>query len=268
MMTFAVLILILTFGATCGQLFPREARAPATLDMAEMSVDDQYLSCTKKMSQLVENTYLEKERKTTKDFNAAWSKGEKWCSSNKKGNDLGEINYCIALYVYTLLDPPIYKDFNRATRGGKTQYTRKTYHWYSLHFLLTRAVQVLKDREKQRGTQCRLTYRGNGFEFVKDVQNKEIRFGSFSSSSIDQKVAKGFGAVSCFEITTCHGAYIEDYSANPAQEEVLIPSYETFKVTEISTRKTTPDLWCNTVYKLESSGIKSNLKCALAPKQA
>ncbi|XP_041935384.1 erythroblast NAD(P)(+)--arginine ADP-ribosyltransferase-like [Alosa sapidissima] len=267
MMTFAVLILILTSVAAFEKLFPREARPPATLDMAEKSADDQYQGCTKETSCLVENTYLKKEL-SSKNFSPAWSEGQQWCSSNKKGDTLGGINYCTALYVYTLLDPPIYKAFNTDTRGGKTQYTGQTYQWYSLHFLLTRAVQVLKDRERENGTECRSTYRGKGFEFDKNVLNKEVRFGSFSSSSITRKVAEDFGKVTCFEINTCHGANITEYSANPAQEEVLIPPYETFKVSQVSERGNNPDLWCNTVYKLESSGIKSDLNCALAPKKA
>ncbi|XP_041934159.1 GPI-linked NAD(P)(+)--arginine ADP-ribosyltransferase 1-like [Alosa sapidissima] len=253
MMKSAVLVLILTTGVTFG-------KEEYALDMADNSVDDQYQECTEKMSRMVENTYLKDELKRSKNFSAAWSEGQQWCSSNKKGDNLGGINYCTALYVYTLLNPPIYKAFNTDTRGGKTQYTGQTYQWYSLHFLLTRAVQVLKDRERKNGTECRSVYRGTGVPFKKYVLNKEIRLGSFTSSSLKLNVTKSFGNVSCFEINTCHGANITEYSTNPDQEEVLIPPYETFKVTEVNN----PGLWCKTVYKLQSTGIKSNLNCSEA----
>ncbi|XP_062374461.1 ecto-ADP-ribosyltransferase 4-like [Sardina pilchardus] len=257
MMNSAVLIFtVLTTGAALGKM-------EYALDMKENCVDDQYQDCTEITSHVIENTYLKDELKRSKNFSAAWSKGQKWCSSNKKGNDLGGINYCIALYVYTLLKPPIYRAFNGDTRNGTAQYTGKTYKWYSLHFLLTRAVQVLKDEEKRKGTKCRVVYRRTKDQFQKDVLNKEIRFGSFSSSSIE-KTVEDFGDVSCFEITTCHGAYITDYSANPAQEEVLIPPYETFKVTEVSEKRHNTGLWCDTVYKLERTGTRSDLNCAVA----
>ncbi|XP_048124501.1 GPI-linked NAD(P)(+)--arginine ADP-ribosyltransferase 1-like [Alosa alosa] len=258
---FLILILILTPGAGVGEVeYP--------LDTMEMSVDDQYQGCTTNMSHLVENTYLKKELERTKNFSAAWSEGQQWCSSNKKGDNLGGINYCTALYVYTLLDPPIYKAFNTDTRGGKTQYTGQTYQWYSLHFLLTRAVQVLKDRERKNGTECRSVYRGTGVPFKKYVLNKEIRLGSFTSSSLKLNVTKSFGNVSCFEINTCHGANITEYSANPDQEEVLIPPYETFNVSQVSEKRNNPGLWCNTVYKLQSTGIKTNLNCFGVSNQA
>ncbi|XP_062374624.1 ecto-ADP-ribosyltransferase 4-like [Sardina pilchardus] len=259
MMTFAVLILILTTGAAF-----REGEFP--LDMKENSVDDQYQGCAMNMSHMVENTFLKQELESSKNFSAAWSKGQKWCSSNKKGDDLGGINYCNALYVYTLLDPLVYQAFNGDTRNGTAQYTGKTYHWYSLHFLLTRAVQVLKDRERKNGIKCRSVYRGTEDQFEKDVLNKEIRFGSFTSSTLDPNVTKSFGKVSCFEINTCHGADITDYSANPHQKEVLIPPYEIFTVTKVSEKRNNP--LCDTVYKLESTGIRSDLNCKVVLKQA
>ncbi|XP_062373413.1 erythroblast NAD(P)(+)--arginine ADP-ribosyltransferase-like [Sardina pilchardus] len=263
MKNFAVLILILITGAFLFFFGKETPLDMAEMDIAENSVDDQYQGCPGNMSRLVENSYLKDELKTTKNFTDAWSKGEKWCSSNTKGDDLGEMNYCIALYVYTLDEPPIYKVFNSDTHSGGTQYTGKTYQWHSLHFLLTRALQALKDREKQEGAKCRLTYRGTDDQFNKDILNKEVRFGFFSSSSMDRKVAEDFGKKSCFEINTCHGAKISDYSASPQEREVLIPPYEKFKVSQVSEKIHNPGLWCDTVYKLESTGIRSDLNCAV-----
>ncbi|XP_062373411.1 ecto-ADP-ribosyltransferase 4-like [Sardina pilchardus] len=251
MMNFAVLILILTTGAAFG-----EVEIP--LDMAENSVDNQYQDSTTNMSDI--NTYLEQERKRS-DLGAAWRKGHEWCSDKKKEDDLGGINYCIALYVYSL-NTSINEDFNNATRGGKTQYTGKTYEWYSLHFFLTHAVQDLKKIEKKNGIESKVVYRGTTDQF--DVKNKEIRFGSFISSSLEYDVAKKNGKLSCFEIETCLGANIANYSANPDQKEVLIPPYEIFKVTKVSRN----DSGCGTVYELKSTRVNSNLKCADVSNQA
>ncbi|KAG1966965.1 NAD(P)(+)--arginine ADP-ribosyltransferase 2-like [Pimephales promelas] len=92
-------------------------------------------------------------------------------------------------------------------------------------------------------------------EFKKAWQEgTEVRFGSFASSSLDRKVAQGFGTKSCFEIKTCKGVNVIKYSKYPEQKEVLIPPNETFKVTAVKTRKDQKNLWCETVYKLESSG--------------
>ncbi|KAL1278821.1 hypothetical protein QQF64_025494 [Cirrhinus molitorella] len=72
---------------------------------------------------------------------------------------------------------------------------------------------------------------------------RKIRFGSFTSSSLELKVAQDFGNKSCFEIKTCEGADVIKYSKYPEQKEVLIPPYEKFKVTAVKTRKYHKNLW-------------------------
>ncbi|KAL0154213.1 hypothetical protein M9458_050477 [Cirrhinus mrigala] len=123
---------------------------------------------------------------------------------------------------------------------------------------LTDAIQILKKTQKK----CYLTFHGTKAEFKKLDLNKEVHFGQFASSSLDLKIAQRFGTKSCFEIHTCEGADVSKYSKLPYEKEVLIPPYEKFKVTAVKTRKDQKDLWCNTVYELESSGKKSDLNCA------
>ncbi|ROL51119.1 Ecto-ADP-ribosyltransferase 4 [Anabarilius grahami] len=77
---------------------------------------------------------------------------------------------------------------------------------------------------------------------------------------------KFFGKVSCFEIYTCEGADVAKYSKLPHEKEVLIPPYEKFKVTHVKTKEEQKDLWCDTVFTLKSSGIRSDLNCALFKK--
>lgn len=230
------------------------------LDMAEDSVDDQYSDCIREMSHLVQNTYLEQELKNTTNFREAWGHGENFTICENPGNGLTR-NHCIALHAYSLDNSKlqIFSAFNNATRTGRVNYTNLRYQWYSLHFLLTDAVQHLRKTQKS----CNKTYRGTDCKFRKDVTDTEIRLGSFTSSSLNLNVAQEIGNVSCFEILTCHGVYIKKYSNFSEQEEFLIPPYETFKITKVSNRTANSSLWCDTVYELNSSGVRSNLNCEL-----
>ncbi|XDV12359.1 hypothetical protein PO909_001055 [Leuciscus waleckii] len=229
-----------------------------SLDMALDSVDDQYKGCRDKMAELVETKLLKNDLNNLNIFKTAWGKGKEFVKTLKK-NDLTR-NHGVAIYVYS--DASVYKDFNNDIRHGKNQYKNETYKWYSLYFLLTDAIQILKKTPNK----CMLTYRGSKDTFVYKNQNEEILFGSFSSSSLDRKVALRFGNKSCFEIYTCEGADVTKYSKLPREKEVLIPPYEKFKVTAVKTRRDQKDLWCETVFELKSSGIRSDLNCALFKK--
>ncbi|KAK9978433.1 hypothetical protein ABG768_020184 [Culter alburnus] len=250
----ALLLILAALGqdhrAAAGQKYP--------LDMALNSVDDQYMGCREQMANLVKTYYLKKEISNSAKYKMSWQLGEKFVKFPK-----GHLtrNHLIAIYVYS--DSNVYHHFNPDTRYGKNQYKQMTYKWYSLHFLLTEAMQILKKAQNQ----CRVTYRGTTAEFNKYVLNKEIRFGSFTSSSLDRNVARGFGSKSCFEIYTCESADVSIYSKYPNEREVLIPPYEKFKVTAVRTRKYQQSLWCDTVFTLKSSGKLSYQNCAVAFKK-
>ncbi|XP_026096045.1 NAD(P)(+)--arginine ADP-ribosyltransferase 2-like [Carassius auratus] len=241
--------------AVKGKIFP--------LDMALDSVDDQYEGCREKMAELVETKYMKRELSNPEsDFAHAWKIAVK--NHKPPGENLKK-KHSIAIYVYTTSGFEVYKKFNEADRKDKREYQYQTYDWYSLHFLLTEAIQILNQTQNK----CYDTYRRTKVEFDKDVLNKEVRFGSFTSSSIDRdKGAKIFGTVSCFEIHTCEGAEVSEYAKLPHEKEVLIPPYETFEVTAVRTRSGQKDLWCDTVYTLKSSGKRSDLNCALFKKPA
>lgn len=226
-----------------GQILP--------LDMHLDSVDDHYKGCTRNMSNLVRTEYLNKELSQSSDFRAAWQESE---SKHSKPEDNLNRNHSVALYVYT--SERVYAEFNENVRTGKQKYKDRTYTWYSLQFLLTEAIQILRKTQ----TKCRLTYRGTNLQFDETVLSEEVRFGFFASSSLDRKVAESFGTVSCFEINTCESADVAKYSKFSYEREVLIPPYEKFIVTAIKKRA----VWCDTVFVLNSSGIRSDLNCAVA----
>ncbi|XP_067221764.1 erythroblast NAD(P)(+)--arginine ADP-ribosyltransferase-like [Chanodichthys erythropterus] len=227
------------------------------LDMALNSVDDQYKGCTKDMANLVKTKYLQKETSDSKStFSKAWKDAVNKNKHKTPGDGLTK-DHSIAIYVYTNSDFEIYNNFNSSVLKEKEKYKKKKYEWYSLHFLLTDAIQILKRTQNK----CFLTFRGTNITFKKNVQNKKVRFGRFASSSLDRKEAETFGTKSCFEIRTCEGAELTKYSNYLLEEEVLIPPYETFKVTAVK-----KNLWCETVFVLNSTGIRNDLNCALFKK--
>ncbi|XP_042571624.1 NAD(P)(+)--arginine ADP-ribosyltransferase 2-like [Cyprinus carpio] len=220
----ALLLILAALGqdhraAVDGQIFP--------LDIALNSVDDNYDGCTKEMANLVKTKYL--------SYKNTW------------------IRYRGPLFTPRshVRDVLLQRLEKRYTRNGKTHYTVMTYKWYSLYFLLTDEIQILKKQQNK----CYKTYRGTNVTFNGRAFTS-IRFGSFTSSSVSAGRAYSFGNVSCFEIYTCEGADISKYSRVPYEGEVLIPPYETFNV----------NLRCQTVFELNSTGIKSDLNCALFKK--
>ncbi|XP_048049745.1 NAD(P)(+)--arginine ADP-ribosyltransferase 2-like [Megalobrama amblycephala] len=253
LITEALLLIFAALGqdhrGSAGQIF--------SLDMAPNSVDDQYKGCIENMKQLVETKLLEKEKSQSEyEFAKLWEEG---VHEAKTPEDNLSKNHSVAVYVYTH-SSPLYEFFNNDVRSQKQEYKDKTFKWYSLHFLLTDAIQILKKTQNR----CYFTYRGTDVEFDKNVLNKEVRFGSFTSSSLNKNVAQGFGTKSCFQIKTCEGADVSHYSIFLSEKEVLIPPYEKFKVIAVNTRKGQKDLWCDTVFTLNSTGTRSDLNCAVA----
>ncbi|XP_058625242.1 ecto-ADP-ribosyltransferase 4 [Onychostoma macrolepis] len=239
--------------AADGPIFP--------LDMAENSVDDLYVGCKTNMADQVKTVLLKNELNMLPEFKTVWQNGER---NAKIPNDNLTWDHSVAIYVYTNSDFNLYQNFNNAVRTEKQNYQDKEFPWYSLFFFLTEAIQILK--EMQNG--CKLTYRGTNVEFHENVLNTEVRFGQFASSSLDRTEARVFGTKSCFEIRTCEGADLTKYSKFPNEKEVLIPPYEKFSVTAVKRRTDYEDLWCDTVYILESTGVRSDLNCAFFRNQA
>ncbi len=146
--------------------------------MAPNSVDDQYEGCTNRMAEKVEKCCLEKERSGSAEFNKTWQEGEE---NAKKREDNLTRNHSIAIHVYTNNDSKVYSNFTSATRTDKQKYKEGTFKWYSLHFLLTEAIQILKKTQNR----CYSTYRGTNVTF--DVQSKELTSSSFTLVILEAK---------------------------------------------------------------------------------
>ncbi|XP_044198743.1 NAD(P)(+)--arginine ADP-ribosyltransferase 2-like [Thunnus albacares] len=248
LLIFAAVLLVPCWTMPAGQW---KAPSSIPLNMVPDAVDDMYYGCTEKMERRVQKEYFRKEFVGT--FKIAWENAEK--CSNKYSQDLTK-NQRQAICVYTSND--IYAEFNNAVRTGRSIYG-SFFRFHSLHFWLTTAMQKLNKKYR-----CYDTYRRTRAAYTGKV-NDIIRFGTFASSSFRTDL-KQFGSKTCFQIMTCFGAYVKHYSNYPNEEEVLIPPYETFKITNIITgRGKFPALSdCEKVFTLKSSVTRSNLNCKAA----
>ncbi|KAM4595265.1 ecto-ADP-ribosyltransferase 5-like [Fundulus diaphanus] len=238
------------------------------LDMAPNSVDDMYDGCEDKMKGIIE-PLLNKEQQ--EEFKDAWSAAQNYYNNNivyyttlyklkslVSNTPKLKKNQIMAVHAYTLETPALYSKFNEAVRTQKPYYKKK-FKYHAVHFFLTMALRSLKSN-------CVTSYRRTDCYF-KTAINSEIRFGAFTSSTEGSYPPAEFGEKSCFEIYTCFGADISRFSEFPQEKEVLIPPYEVFKVKDIKKRSATNSLWCNVVYKLESTKkTRSELNCALTKK--
>uniref|UniRef100_A0A8C9YUG3 NAD(P)(+)--arginine ADP-ribosyltransferase n=1 Tax=Sander lucioperca TaxID=283035 RepID=A0A8C9YUG3_SANLU len=235
------LIQLLCFNAKTGRsgaVAGKDSVLP--LDMAQNSVDDMYNGCQQAMKEKVKKEYLQNEKEADKAFRDIWDKSVsdvhipfwRWFTEVLKKKQI------VAVRTYT--DDSVFRDFNDAVQTQGPQY-KTTFRYHALHFLLTTAIQI------------------NEY-FSQDVENKEIRFGRFTSASQGGYADKMFGEKSCFEIFTCMGADISRYSKYLNEAEVLIPPYEVFKVVKIE-RPTTKSP-CEVVYKVKSTeNYVSKLNC-------
>uniref|UniRef100_A0A803KCC8 NAD(P)(+)--arginine ADP-ribosyltransferase n=1 Tax=Xenopus tropicalis TaxID=8364 RepID=A0A803KCC8_XENTR len=231
------------------------------MDMVRSSYDDQYENCPKDVEDMIPNL-LKSELKHVK-FNEVWNKAiERWIDIKGETNVPKEFTekHAIATLAYTKEVGGIYTEFNTAVRqaGQSRDHSLNKFHYKALHYYLTRAVQMLKAEETVK---CYRVYRGTRVPFSATI-GKEVRFGQFASSSTDENEAVVFakdpdtGAPGTnFTITTCHGASISDLSFIPDEKEVLIPPYETFKVTEAITESGYNNI------TLVSVGTHSNYNC-------
>ncbi|XP_018545072.1 T-cell ecto-ADP-ribosyltransferase 1 isoform X2 [Lates calcarifer] len=228
------------------------------LDMSVNAVDDMYFGCTEQMRNKLKNTQdqLSISNKSQKDLKNCLEKAKK-----KTDNAALTPDHVQAICTYT--SDGIYKEFNRAVREDKSKYG-KSFPYQSLHFWLTDAIQVLNEARRKalkKPESCETTYRRTHDVFTGKV-NDRIRLGSFSSTSRRTDL-KDFGKETCFVIETCLAAYVAQYSIYD-QEEVLIPPYETFKITKkIEDNKDKPAglTDCEVIYELKHAGGKSVLNC-------
>ncbi|NXN78004.1 NRT2 ribosyltransferase, partial [Bombycilla garrulus] len=221
------------------------------LDMARNSFDDQYLNCgpamTKVLSELTSSDFLNNDK-----FAKAWENATAEVQNRETPVSPLSQEQAIAIMVYTMSETSVYKDFNDAVReaGSSSGKYQKEFHFKSLHFLLTSALQKLR-----RPSECQNVFRGVSRYRYEVEPGSTVRFGQFASSTLNKSVAQEYGKATMFQVYTCHGADIQKFSKYPEEEEVLIPPFETFNVTDVTEEGSTM------IIELRSTGNFSNYNC-------
>ncbi|KAK7910203.1 hypothetical protein WMY93_014887 [Mugilogobius chulae] len=208
--------------------FTQEPLQSSTIELSMMDecIDDMFNNCIKEMEEQVQKIYFPRELKN-ENFKMAWDLSEDCAKQRlqrmqRKYSGL-TINHTRAICVYTEEEPNMYVPLNAALRRGAAKYNTTDFQYHALYFWLTTALQILKSSN----TAYRKTW-----DVYNGQVNQTIRFGYFASSSLKPDLS-GFGNTTCFHIKTQLGAYIEDHSAVKGEDEVLIPSYEKFKIIKI-----------------------------------
>ncbi|XP_005817232.1 ecto-ADP-ribosyltransferase 4-like isoform X2 [Xiphophorus maculatus] len=230
-----------------------ENAAVLPLDMAPDSIDDMYDGCRSKSMSLI-NLYGVFEWQVNMNFSYAWAVVER--NAKKPLHKHLQDDHATSLYIFTKL-ANIRKDFNTAVKTGKHKYSTDGFMFHFLYFYLTDAIQALNPNHSE----CRTVYLRTWKRFERDIVNTNVRFGGFTWAISSKQSSKVKGNVSCFEIQTCFGADITHYSSVNQRGQVLIPTYEVFRVTDV----VTGDPWCGVVYKLQSTKKpKADQNCKLS----
>uniref|UniRef100_A0A8C3TQ41 NAD(P)(+)--arginine ADP-ribosyltransferase n=1 Tax=Catharus ustulatus TaxID=91951 RepID=A0A8C3TQ41_CATUS len=208
------------------------------LDMAQKSFDDQYLTCTDDMATMLPELNST-EFCQNGEFAQLWPEARAaWQARGSPTTPLIQVEV-VAVMMYTMGE--VHKQLNPAVHeaGSSRQQYRNNFHFKTLHFLLTRALQKLRDPNK-----------------CQDVKpGDKVRFGYFASTSQSHDVSAGYGTDTMFYVHTCHGANIQKFFHNPSEREVLIPPFETFQVTNVIQEGSTMNI------ELRSTGSFSNYNC-------
>ncbi|XP_068535754.1 NAD(P)(+)--arginine ADP-ribosyltransferase 2-like [Anas acuta] len=226
------------------------------MDMAQNSFDDQYQGCTYSMQEALRMVNRTEFKNPV--YADTWRRAEeRWWTQWRNSIQPQELRreYAVAVLAYTA-GTGLYRHLNAAIReGGRSRdYYLQSFHFKTLHFLLTEALHTLRDAQVRR---CYNVYRGvKGIRFTAQI-NQGVRFGQFASASFRRNSAQQFGNDTFFFVLTCYSAIVSNFSFYANQREVLIPPYEIFKVINV-TRYTN-----ETHIHLRSIGVRSNYNCAL-----
>ncbi|KAM4697312.1 GPI-linked NAD(P)(+)--arginine ADP-ribosyltransferase 1 [Discoglossus pictus] len=224
----------------------------SVLDMALTSYDDQYKGCSDVMEAEIPLLF-QSEYSKNKEFAEAWDTATFRWEEKKKYAQVPQgfkDQYAIALLAYTI-NGPLFKVFNAAVRqaGQSRGYYLNNFNFKVLHYYLTKALQELDAIEIP---DCRKVFRGTQGIRFKPESKKPMRFGQFTSSSTNDQNALQFGADTFFNIHTCYGVNIRNFSFFPGEDEVLIPPFEKFKVTNFSKDK---DKYLIDLHSVEKSSV-------------
>uniref|UniRef100_A0A8C8SDD7 NAD(P)(+)--arginine ADP-ribosyltransferase n=1 Tax=Pelusios castaneus TaxID=367368 RepID=A0A8C8SDD7_9SAUR len=221
------------------------------LTLASSSVDDMYRGCEYAMIQQLPSL-IQKELAGNKIFNLGWNTAKAWMAKQNMHIFPNTMKYfcSIAVVAYTLNNPPLYREFNTATRmGWNGHHAYSRYSFKAMHFLLTQAPKEIWGIKPS----CATVYRGTNTNF--SIRNL-FRFGQFTSTSKSQTAAAKFGQKTFFVLDSCTGYALRRLSVFQGEKEVLVTPYEMFRVTEVKRNQN------GKVVYAKSTGVCSNHNCA------
>uniref|UniRef100_A0A8B9R183 NAD(P)(+)--arginine ADP-ribosyltransferase n=1 Tax=Anas platyrhynchos TaxID=8839 RepID=A0A8B9R183_ANAPL len=229
-----VLLASTLFGtAATGSRRDLNAIKEVAMDMVLSSFDDQYQGCSRMMEKELEE--LNRTEFANPDYAEGW-RGAVMEWKNRWGRATRpqalRQEQAVAVLAYTA-ERGLYKQFNTAVReGGRSrEHYLQSFPFKTLHFLLTKALHTLREAQ---GHSCHRVYRGiKGTRFTAQLR-QTVRFGQFTSASLQKKVAESFGQDTFFVLDACYSVPIKNFSFYPGEDEVLIPPYEVFKVTNFT----------------------------------
>ncbi|NXT09184.1 NARE ribosyltransferase, partial [Prunella fulvescens] len=200
-----------------------------TLDMARDSFDDQYRGCGPAMKAALP-ALNRSEFEQNKKFAEVWVKAAaKWQSRGPPESPLSP-DQATAIMAFTM--DGLSSIFNDAVRvaGRSSQEYRDNFHFKTLHFLLTDALATLRDALKGQCQDVFLRVCGVRFE---TQDGDTVRFGEFMPAFLSKPTGE-CSDDTLLELHTCHGVEIQFFTEHPEQKGVLIPPFETFKVTQVT----------------------------------
>ncbi|NWW71452.1 NARE ribosyltransferase, partial [Climacteris rufus] len=201
------------------------------LDMAPYSFDDQYEGCRPAMTAALPALNRSDVQQNEK-FAQVWQKATKeWRKRGSPVSPLASPAQAIALMAYTM--PELYEEFNAAVRtaGRSSREYRDNFHFKTLHFLLTDALGTLRGRQ---GELCRCVAQQVDRVWFEAQRGQRVRFGHFMSVSLCKGGSVGVETQTVLHMVSCQGVDIKGFSFLPDKDEVLIPPFETFEVTDVT----------------------------------
>ncbi|XP_021244720.1 erythroblast NAD(P)(+)--arginine ADP-ribosyltransferase-like [Numida meleagris] len=236
--------------AAGGKLSPVKEVA---MDMALSSFDDQYQGCGRMMeAELEELNRTEFDSIHATDWRRAAAEWQSRWGRAARPPALGW-DQATAMLAY-MLQGNLYHEFNAATlTGGRSrQHYLRSFPFKTLHFLLSRALHTLRESQPPR---CHHVYRGvRGTRFTAR-RGSTVRFGQFFFSSLQRNLPREYGPNTFFSVETCYGARLLNFTTFPAEDKVLIPPFEHFRVTNITNSRGI------TFIQLRSQGNNSTYNC-------
>ncbi|NXB80679.1 NARE ribosyltransferase, partial [Donacobius atricapilla] len=164
------------------------------------------------------------------DFARVWAMAAaEWQSRGSRVSPLPP-DQAIAVMAFTM---GAHSTFNAAVRvaGRSSQHYRHSFHFKTLHFLLTQALETL--RHAQAGPCLDAFQEVCGVQFEAQ-RGDTVRFGHFRVMSPTESSGHCSGKETLFRVHTCHSMYIQFLSKYLGDWRVLIPPFETFQVTEVT----------------------------------